>query len=133
MARTLSLTDSVTFVGHQADVTPYYTLADLMVLPSHTEGSPNCLLEAMAAGLPVVATAVGGVPEIVSTENAAILVEKGNPSALAQAISHVLDDELLRAQLSTAARKTAKAYSPESYCDALLSLYRDCLAEAPRP
>ena len=133
IARTLRLADSVTFVGHQADVTPYYTLADLMVLPSHTEGSPNCLLEAMAAGLPVVATAVGGVPEIVSTENAAILVEKGNPSALAQAISQVLDDELLRAQLLTAARKTAKAYSPESYCDALLSLYGDCLAEAPRP
>ncbi|PYU24131.1 MAG: hypothetical protein DMG32_14615 [Acidobacteria bacterium] len=130
-ARTLTLADSITFAGHQKDVTPYYTLADLMVLPSHTEGSPNCLLEAMAAGLPIVATAVGGVPEIVSAKNAAVLVESGNPAALAGAIARLLDDESLRSQISTAARSTASAYSPESYCAAMLSLYSDCLAEVP--
>jgi glycosyltransferase involved in cell wall biosynthesis len=131
-ARTLGVTDSITFAGHQADVTPYYTLADLMVVPSYTEGSPNSLLEAMAAGLPIVATAVGGIPEIVSAKKAAVLVEKGNPVELARAIGRVLDDMSLRTQLSMAARKAALIYSPDSYCEAMLSLYRSCLAEDPQ-
>jgi glycosyltransferase involved in cell wall biosynthesis len=131
-ARTLAVSDSVAFVGHQKDVTPYYALADLMVLPSHTEGSPNALLEGLAAGLPIVATAVGGVPEIVTAKKAAILVEKRNPTALARAITSMLDDGSLRTQLSTAGRRTAAKYSPESYCAAMLSLYRNCLEEVPR-
>ena len=129
VAKRFAVDNCVTFAGHQSDVRTYYSLADLMVLPSHTEGSPNCLLEAMAAGLPIVATAVGGVPEIVGAGQAAILVEKENPAALADAIAHVLYDVSLRAQISTAARSTAAAYSPQSYCDSMLSLYHSCLAE----
>lgn len=128
-AKKLAVDDWVTFAGHQVDVNPYYSLANLMVLPSHTEGSPNCLLEALAAGLPVVATTVGGVPEIASPGRAAFLVEKGNPPALGDAIAHVLDDVALRTQLSIAARATAAAYSPESYSSAMLSLYENCVAD----
>jgi glycosyltransferase involved in cell wall biosynthesis len=120
--------DRITFVGHQSDVAPYYSLADLMVLPSCTEGSPNTLLEAMAAGLPIVATAVGGVPEIASAHEAALLVPPQDPVALASAISEVLNTESLRARLSAAARNAVSAYSPEAYCDSMLSLYRDRLA-----
>jgi glycosyltransferase involved in cell wall biosynthesis len=130
-ARTFGVTDWVVFAGHQADVRPYYTVADLMVLPSHTEGSPNTLLEAMAAGLPIVATAVGGILEIVKTEKEALLVEKHNPVALSLAIARVLENENLRRHISEAARKTAAAYSPSAYCDFMLSLYDSCLSEDP--
>jgi glycosyltransferase involved in cell wall biosynthesis len=121
----------VSFVGHQVDVAPYYTMADLMVLPSHTEGSPNVLLEAMAAGLPIVATSVGGVPEIVTNGKQALLVEKSNHAALASAITRLLDDANLRAQISRFARTTASAYSPAEYCNSMLSLYSGCLAQHP--
>jgi glycosyltransferase involved in cell wall biosynthesis len=121
--------DWVVFAGHQADVAPYYTMADLMVLPSHTEGSPNTLLEAMAAGLPIVATAVGGILEIVIDGKDALLVEEHSPHALADGIARVLGDDNLRRQISGAARRTASTFSPEAYCDSMLSLYRSCLAE----
>lgn len=126
-----NVSDCVVFAAYQADVAPYYMLADAMVLSSRTEGSPNVLLEAMAAGLPIVATAVGGVPEIAAAAKAALLVQKKDPISLAQAIAKVLDREDLRMDLSVVARKTAAAYSPETYCDALLSLYQDCMKEAP--
>jgi glycosyltransferase involved in cell wall biosynthesis len=121
--------DWVIFAGHQGDVVPYYSMADLMVLSSRTEGSPNVLLEAMAAGLPIVATAVGGVPEIVCDAKAALLVQTQNPVALARGMLQILDDQNLRARLCSAARKRAAAYSPEAYCDSLLALYRDCMRE----
>jgi glycosyltransferase involved in cell wall biosynthesis len=60
----LRLSNEILFVGHVSDVAPFYSIADVMALPSHSEGSPNVLLEAMAAGIPSVATEVGGVPEI---------------------------------------------------------------------
>jgi glycosyltransferase involved in cell wall biosynthesis len=62
LCRSLNLTDAVTLAGQQDDINPYYAIADVFLLPSLTEGCPNVLLEAMAAGVPVVATAVGGVP-----------------------------------------------------------------------
>ena len=104
-------------------------MANLVVLPSHSEGSPNVLLEAMSAGLPIIATAVGGVPEIVEHEKQALLVEKQNPSALARSIERLLDDPGLCAQLSVAARQSISAYSPEAYRDSILSLYQSCLAD----
>ncbi len=128
-AREWAVADWVIFAGHQADVTPYYTIADLMVLPSHTEGSPNTLLEAMAAGIPIVATAVGGVPEIVTNNKEALLVEAHNPAALARAIDCVLGDQNLQRQLSSHARSAAAAYSPAAYCDSMLALHNACLAE----
>jgi glycosyltransferase involved in cell wall biosynthesis len=127
--RRLALENYVVFTGHQPDVSGYYTLADVMVLPSHTEGSPNALLEAMAAGLPIIATAVGGMPEIVGPKRAAFLVQKQDPHAIARAINQLLSHDVLRRRLSQAARSEAKIYSPPGYCQALLSLYQNCLDE----
>lgn len=129
MAENLNLADSVLFPGHQADVSPFYTIADVVVLPSHTEGSPNVLLEAMAAGLPIVSTAVGGVPEIVTSEKEALLVEKNDPISLARAIERLVGDEALRKRISSAARTTVSAYSPEEYFESIFSLYRNCMLE----
>ena len=113
----------VILAGHQPELSGYYTIADVMVLPSHTEGSPNALLEAMAAGIPVVATAVGGIPEIASNEHSALLVEKENTAALACAIERLLEDKGLRERIGNAARIAVSAYGPEAYCNSMLSLY----------
>lgn len=131
IAKALGVGDLVRFAGQQSDVSPFYSIADLMVLPSQSEGSPNVLLEAMAAGLPIVATAVGGVPEIVTTEREALLVRKNDPVALANAMERLLNDASLRKKISAAAQTTALAYSPEAYCEAIFSLYRNCIAENP--
>ena len=64
----------VTLAGHLKDLTPYYEAADVVAIPSLSEGSPNVLLEAMALGVPVVATRVGGIPEIVAHEETALLI-----------------------------------------------------------
>lgn len=128
LARYFHVEDRLVFTAHVADLRSYYTLANLFVLPSHTEGSPNVLLEAMAAGLPIVATAVGGVPEIVTNEMEALLVEKHNPPALAQAIERLLNDVALQKKVGEAARLSVSAHSPAAYCDSILSLYQSCLA-----
>lgn len=129
LARRCGVHDWINFAGHKANVAPYYSLADVVILPSWTEGSPNVLLEALAAGLPVVATAVGGVPEIVSAFGAALLVERKQPAALARRIAEILGNGDLRSELSAAAQRTASAYSPERYCSSLIEVYRSCMVE----
>jgi len=126
--RSFRVEDWFIFIGHVPDLGPYYTLANLLVLPSHTEGSPNVLLEGMAAGLPIIATAVGGMPEIVTNEKEALLVERQNPMVLAEAIERLLSDANLQRKLAEAARQSVSAYSPTAYCDSILSLYQGCLA-----
>jgi glycosyltransferase involved in cell wall biosynthesis len=128
LAKAQEIEDWVVFPGQVADLRPFYTMADIAVLPSHSEGSPNVLLEAMAAGLPIIATAVGGVPEIVEHEKQALLVEKKNPAALARSIERLLEDVELSRDLSTAARQCIAAYTPEAYRDSVLTLYQSCLA-----
>jgi glycosyltransferase involved in cell wall biosynthesis len=130
LAKARGIADWFFFAGQVANLAPYYTMADIAVLPSHSEGSPNVLLEAMAGGLPIVATAVGGVPEIVEHEKQALLVEKQNPTALARSIERLLDDPALCSRLSTSARQTISAYTPDAYRDSILSLYQSCLAGA---
>lgn len=119
----LRLSQLVTLAGQQHDIRPYYTAADIVVLPSHSEGSPNVLLEAMAAGIPVVATNVGGIPEIAANEQTALLVERKNPTALAKAILRLLKDERLRKQLGISAAKSALRYDPEHYCHSMTDIH----------
>lgn len=117
------LGSTILLVGHQTNLRPYYSLSDIFVLPSHSEGSPNALLEAMAAGIPCVATSVGGVPEIASNGKNALLVPKGDVMAMAHALTRLLQDDGLRERLGTAARDQAEKYSTAAYCQSLLSLY----------
>lgn len=133
-ARALGVFGHVVFAGHTSDVRPYYAAADVLALPSHSEGSPNVLLEAMAAGLPVVATAVGGVPEIAEDGESALLVPAREPRAFADALGRVLADGALARGLGGAAAARAVAeFSPESYARGLVEIYRGLLgARAPR-
>lgn len=115
--------DKIVFAGQRTDVAPFYSIAEIMVLPSHTEGSPNTLLEAMAAGIPTVATAVGGVTEIVTADKTALLVEKGKPGELANALTLLLADKSLRTRIGQSAKAASLAYSAENYCKSILSIY----------
>jgi glycosyltransferase involved in cell wall biosynthesis len=127
-AKQAGLASCVVFAGHQSDVAPWYALARVVALPSHSEGSPNVLLEAMAAGVPVVSTEVGGVPEIATHEVNALLVAPRDAEAMARAILRLLADADLAKQLAAnAAARVAERYTPESYRRALTRIYRDVL------
>jgi glycosyltransferase involved in cell wall biosynthesis len=104
LAGQLGLADRVHLAGHQQDVRPWLAALDVLVLSSDWEGMPNALLEAMAAGLPIVATAVGGVPEVVVDGATGLLVPPGDPSALAEAITRLLRDPDLRRTMGQAGR-----------------------------
>jgi glycosyltransferase involved in cell wall biosynthesis len=130
-AQKLGISRHVIFAGQQADVAPYYAMADLVVLPSHSEGSPNVLLEAIAAGIPVVATEVGGIPEIANNVGNTLLVNKGDVSELANTVSAVARDKRLRQYLARKANACARKYCTETYCDSLVQLYLHVLAQQP--
>ena len=127
-AASVGLSDRITFTGEVGNVQPYYGAADVFVLPSHSEGSPYVLLEAMAARVPIVATVVGGVPEMVKDEESALLVPSGNPRALASAIARVLHDPELAVRLTeNAYRLVTTSYAPETQIRSLLKLYLSLL------
>ena len=104
----LGVADQVRFVGHQKDVRPFLRAADYLVLPSLSEGLPNSVLEAAAAGLPVVATRVGGVPEVIIHDVNGLLVEPGSADSLADAMQMLHGDPERRAAIARAARETAR-------------------------
>lgn len=95
----------VRFAGEVADVAPYLQAADLFLLPSASEGLSNALLEAMAAGLPAVATAVGGAPDLITHGENGWLVPPSDPEALRSAILALLGDPDRRARLGRRARE----------------------------
>jgi glycosyltransferase involved in cell wall biosynthesis len=123
------LGDAVRFLGYRRDVAGVYAAADALVLPSLSEGLPNAALEAMAYGRPVVASAVGGVPEVVLDGVTGRLVPAGDPAALARALAGVLSDRDARASWGTAGRdRIARHFSPQARGERLLRLYAELLA-----
>jgi glycosyltransferase involved in cell wall biosynthesis len=128
LCRSLNLTDAVVFAGHQDDINPYYGIADVFLLPSVSEGCPNVLLEAMAAGVPVVATAVGGVPEVVKHGRDAILVNAHDRAGLASATAQILRDHQLRDRLISFARDIVAQKTPEAYFRSIVSVFSQACA-----
>ena len=103
----------------------YYRLADIVAIPSLHDGLPNALLEAMACARPVVASAVGGMPEVLRDGENGLLVPAGNVQVLAARLTALLDDPALRARLAQAARATVlTSYTPEREVEANIALYR---------
>jgi glycosyltransferase involved in cell wall biosynthesis len=109
-------------------VAPFYAIADIFVLPSLSEGSPNALLEAMAAGLPIVATDAGGISEIAADDVNALLVPPCDADALARAVAALLADPARCERLARVAQLTVRRdYTPEQRAAVLTSVYRKLL------
>ena len=121
-ANDLGVQDLVTFSGRRTDTARYYGMADLFVLLSHYEGLPMSVIEAMAAGLPVVATNVGGLPGIVAPGKNGALVDF-DASAIANEIKGITENESLYETLSTGTSRTALEYSAERMMEGYLDLY----------
>jgi glycosyltransferase involved in cell wall biosynthesis len=106
--RAQGLGDRVALLGDRHDVPALLAGADVFVLASRSEGAPLSILEAMAAGLPVVASDVGGVAELVADGATGLLVPAGEPAALARALARLLDDRALRERMGAAGRARAR-------------------------
>ena len=125
LSRKLGITETVRFVGFVEDLAVVYSCASLVVLASRSEGLPGAILEASAYGVPAVATAVSGTPEIVLPERTGLLVEPDDPEQLARAIARLLSDENLRERLGRAARElVVRKYSMESRQRTLADYFR---------
>ncbi len=106
----LGLRDKFLMPGLTAELDRYLPLADVVVLPSLTEGLPNVALEASAAGVPIVATAVGGTPEVVQHEETGLLVPSGQPQKLAEALNRLLQSEELRRTMGDAGQRRMRTH-----------------------
>lgn len=131
MAERLGITDRVVFVGklERGALIREYARADFLVLPSLFEPFGIVLLEAMAAGLPVIASNVGGIPEVVADADSGLLVEPGNPGALAGAILQFCQDENLRREMGRDGKVRASRYAWESVTPQIHAVYRQALEE----
>ncbi len=128
LAKAEALESTIRFVGQVRNARPFYGVADVMVLPSLSEGSPNVVLEAMAARLPMVATRVGGVPEIVRDRETALLVPPGNAGAMAAALLELIDSGELRLRIATQAHDHLVAeFTPAQYDARLMAVYQQVL------
>jgi glycosyltransferase involved in cell wall biosynthesis len=128
-ALSLGLADVVTFAGIRSDVPQILAALDVFVLPSLWEGMPNAILEAMAAGLPVVATAVGGTPEVVADGKTGLLVPSHNPAAMAEAMERLLRSPDLRHRMGQAGREQVlQHFTVERMVAQTQKLYQQLLA-----
>ena len=129
-AATLGIASQTIFAGQHRNVWPFYNLSEIFVLPSLSEGSPNVLLEAMMAQIPVVATAVGGVPETVEHETSALLVPARDPGKLAEAMRRLLDSQELKARIAANAfARVKEQFSTRSYYDRCHGIQRSVVDE----
>ncbi len=129
LAASLGVHRSVSFLGYRRDVATIMAASDVIVLASVREGFGDVLIEAMSLAKPVVATAVGGVPEIVRHEETGLLVPPGNPGALALAIINLLRDRQARERMGLRGRQVAlREFSVERLADGLARLYNELVS-----
>jgi glycosyltransferase involved in cell wall biosynthesis len=127
--RGLGLNEAVVFAGYRTDATRLMAAFDVFVLPSRFEGLSIALLEAMALGRAVVATRVGGSPEVIEDGDSGILAEAGDPGALAEAIRSLLDDPSRRARMGQAARRRAGRFDIGAAAARMEEVYEGLLGE----
>ena len=125
-AEELGVRDRVSFAGYRDDSRSVLRQLDVVALPSRTEGLPLVVLEALAQGRPVVATPVGGTPEVVTDGVTGLLVPPGDPHALAAALRRLLDDPELARRLGEAGReRVAQDFSERRMAERVLAIYEE--------
>jgi glycosyltransferase involved in cell wall biosynthesis len=130
LAKELNISNRILFVGMQAQMPLYYQAASLFVFPSRLEGMPNVVLEAMASGLPIIASSIAGISEVLQTEKEALLIPAMDVDALANAIKHLIENpERAKAMGQAARNKAVTFYSFEQVAPRLISLYKQILSE----
>lgn len=123
----MGLTDHVKLLGFRQDVPAVMKALDLFLITSATEGLGTIVLEAFAAGVPVVATMAGGIPELVKDEVTGLTAPVGDDHALAQQVLRLLNDPMLAAKLSHAATAAATSFTFEQTAEKTLLVYREIL------
>ena len=130
--RHLKISDSVVLIGFRHDLDSLIAGADIVVLPSFSEGLPNIALEAAAAGIPIVATAVGGTPEVVVDGRTGFLVPPDEPMALANRIIGLLNAPHQRLEFGAVARRRMlEEFSFDAQSEAYRTLVEE-LVSSPR-
>jgi len=125
----LGLTNRVHFLGLRTDIPDVLGAADIFVLSSDYEGNPLSVIEAMAAGLPIVSTAVGGVPELLQNGKEGFIVQPGNADGISEAMVTLLKDSDLSRTMGRAAALRAKAkFDVSSMVRAYEELYEEVSA-----
>ena len=124
LAESLGIWKRVHFLGARRDLGNILGAIDIFTMPSYWEGLPLSMVLAMGAGLPVVASRVAGIPEVVHDQVSGVLVEAGNSEQLARALASLTSDAALRARLGDAARAfVIPRFGVDGYVDAIASLY----------
>ena len=131
-AKELGIMRDTLFLGFQHDVAPFYGAFDALLLPSVSEGTPVSAIEALAAGKPVVATRVGGVPDVVRDGEDGLLAEAGAIDDLSERLTRLARDPALRERMGAAGReRVVNRYGVGRLVDETDSLYRSLLAARP--
>ncbi|MDD1778798.1 MAG: glycosyltransferase family 4 protein [Candidatus Helarchaeota archaeon] len=131
LAKRVGIEDKVIFAGFQSDVENWLSAMDVFVLPSLTEGTPMSLLEAMAYGIPCVASQVGGVPKIIDSGIDGILVPPGNAEEIKEAINILYRDEKVRSSISKKAKnKIVNKYNINEWIEKIESQYMEIIGAA---
>jgi glycosyltransferase involved in cell wall biosynthesis len=124
------LTDSFIFTGFREDVARFVSAFDVFVLSTHGEGLPLVVLEAMARGVPVAATGVGGIPEVIRHGENGLLHAHGDDAALAEHLRSLLSDEVGAAELGEAGRRHVESeFGLERFAREMTNLYRELLGD----
>ncbi|MFB6347326.1 MAG: glycosyltransferase family 4 protein, partial [bacterium] len=127
----LDLEEHVKLVGSVSNVEPYYHRADLFCFPSQYESQGMAVMEAMAAGLPVISTIEGGLAELIEPGKNALVVRPGEPDEITSAVSDLLDNDQKRRRLAEAAQETIRgSYTLDALTNRTISLYRTVLGQS---
>jgi glycosyltransferase involved in cell wall biosynthesis len=131
MAANMGASDIVRFAEGVSDddLASLYNRANLFVLPSEQETLPLVVLEAMASGCPVIATSVGGIPEIIGSRKNGLLIKPGSSEEIVKGIQMLLNDDNLRRRMCEQGKKTAGEYSWDKIAGRILDVYSKCLSE----
>jgi len=129
LAKRLKIDQQVIFTGSLPSVAGILQLFTIFVLPSKSEAFGISILEAMRAGVPVIATKVGGIPEVITTNKNGLLVDPGNPKQLSATIMKLLNDKKLQSKLIAGGRETVRSFSAHRMAQTTEKLYKELMGK----